>query len=100
MLNRKIMLSVMLLCASAIATTAQAYSGEKLAKEAKISIQTARSIALKTYHGTIVKEELEHEAGGSGLRYTFDMKKKGEEAHEVGIDAITGKVLADGPDMD
>lgn len=100
MLNSKIVLSVLILCASSIATTAQAYSGENLAKEAKISIQTARSIALKTYPGKIVNEELEHEAGGSGLRYTFDMKKKGQEAHEVAIDAVTGKVLADGADMD
>ncbi|MDA8327709.1 MAG: PepSY domain-containing protein [Betaproteobacteria bacterium] len=100
MLNKKIALSGLLALLSGVAMSAHAYTGEKLAKDAKISLQTAQSIALKTYPGKIVKVELEREAGGSGLRYTFDMQKKGQEPHEVGIDAATGKVLADGSDMD
>jgi len=35
---------------------------------------------------------LEKEKGGSGLRYSFDIKS-GNVAYEVGIDAQTGKVL-------
>jgi hypothetical protein len=39
-----------------------------------------------------MKEELEHEGGGSGLRYSFDMKH-GNAWREVGVDAMTGKLL-------
>jgi uncharacterized membrane protein YkoI len=46
-----------------------AYKGEELAKDAKISIEEARAIALKAHPGKITDEELEREAGGSGLRY-------------------------------
>ena len=67
---------------------------------AKLSLQQARQIALNAYPGSkIVKEELEHERGGSGLRYSFDMKQ-GPSWREVGVDAVTGKVLenkAEGP---
>ena len=38
-----------------------AYSGEKLAKGAKVSIEQARAIALQTRAGTITDEELERE---------------------------------------
>jgi hypothetical protein len=37
-------------------------------------------------------EELEKEKGGSGLRYSFDIKHGGV-THEVGVDAKTGKLL-------
>ena len=79
-----------------------AYTGEKLAKEAKISIDEARAIALKARPGTITDEELEREKGGSGLRYSFDIKSGGV-VHEVGVDAQTGKVLEnakEGPNPD
>jgi uncharacterized membrane protein YkoI len=69
-----------------------AYTGENLAKGAKISIDDARAIALKAWPGTITDEELEKEKGGSGLRYSFDIKSGGV-VHEVGVDAQTGKVL-------
>jgi uncharacterized membrane protein YkoI len=52
----------------------------------------ARQIANNAYSGQIVKEELEHEAGGSGLRYSFDMRA-GKTWREIGVDAVTGKVL-------
>ena len=60
--------------------------------KAKISFSHARAIALKAYPGKIMKEELEHERGGSGLRYSFDMRR-GKQWREVGVDAMTGKVL-------
>ena len=61
--------------------------------KAKISMHQARQTALHAYPGAkIAKAELEHEHGGSGLRYSFDMKK-GSHWREVGVDAMTGKVL-------
>lgn len=60
--------------------------------KAKISLRHARALALKAYPGKIMKEELEHERGGSGLRYSFDMRR-GKQWREVGVDAMTGRVL-------
>ena len=82
----------MLALTSPLPTSAFAYSGEKLAANAKITIDQARSIALKAHAGTITDEELEKEKGGSGLRYSFDIKS-GNVVYEVGVDAETGKVL-------
>jgi uncharacterized membrane protein YkoI len=75
-----------------MAVPAHAYIGEKLAKDAKVSISAARKIALKVRAGKITDEELEAEKGGSGLRYSFDIKD-GKVVYEVGVDAKTGKVL-------
>ena len=69
-----------------------AYTGEKLAKGAKVSIEQARTIALQARAGAITAEELENEKGGSGLRYSFVIKHGGV-LYEVGVDAQTGKVL-------
>jgi Peptidase propeptide and YPEB domain len=74
------------------ACPALGYTGEKLAKDAKISIAEARAIALKAHPGKITDEELEREAGGTGLRYSFDIKS-GSSTQEVGVDARTGDVL-------
>ena len=71
-----------------------AYTGQEFAANAKITIDQARSIALNAHPGTITDEELEKEKGGSGLRYSFDIKS-GKAAYEVGVDAQTGKVLED-----
>lgn len=84
-------------CAVAFVATlaawpAMAYTGKELAKYSKIDIAQARKIALKAHPGTIVDEELEREAGGSGLRYSFDIKSGGT-TQEVGVDAKTGHVL-------
>lgn len=79
--------SLMLGAAPATAFTSQKYAGE-----AKLTLQQARQIALKAQSGKITDEELEHESGGSGLRYSFDVKN-GSVTHEVGVDAKTGKVL-------
>ena len=75
-----------------LGTAAQAFTGEKLASQAKIGIEQARAIALKAHPGTITDEELERERGGSGLRYSFDIKH-GSVTQEVGVDAQTGNVL-------
>lgn len=52
----------------------------------------AEAIALKARPGTITDKELEKERGGSGLRYSFDVKAA-RVTYEVGVDALTGKVL-------
>ncbi len=85
------MLSLSLLIAAA-PLAANAASTTDLASHANIKMSAARQIALKAYPGKIVKEELEKESGGSGLRYSFDIKSKAG-VHEVGVDASNGKVL-------
>ena len=64
------------------ATGAAAYTGEELAQKAKVTIDQARSIALKARHGTITDEELEREKGGSGLRY-FERDWIEDELHDT-----------------
>lgn len=78
--------------ALAFSAVAMAYTGEELAKDAKVDMHAARGIALKARPGKITDEELEKETGGSGLRYSFDIKS-GTKTYEVGVDAATGKVL-------
>jgi uncharacterized membrane protein YkoI len=84
------------------AFSAQAFTGESLAKHLKVSITEARSIALKAHPGKITDEELESETGGTGMRYSFDIRV-GKVTQEVGVDAQTGVVLenkAEGPNPD
>ena len=47
---------------------------------------------MKAYPGKIMKEELEYEHGGSGLRYSFDLRQ-GKKWREIGVDAMTGRVV-------
>lgn len=68
------------------------HADQALHKEATISMAQAQNIALHTVKGRIIKAELEREHGGSGLRYSFDVKA-GKQVHEVGVDARNGKVL-------
>jgi uncharacterized membrane protein YkoI len=74
------------------AAMAAKLDGAQYLKDAKVTLKQARATAMKTVHGKIVAEELEKESGGSGLRYSFDIKVHGA-VHEVGVDAKTGKVL-------
>ena len=78
---------------------ALAYSGQELAPQAKVSLEQARTIALNVRPGQITDQELEKENGGSGLRYSFDIKS-GRTTYEVGVDAQSGKVLENGVDSD
>jgi uncharacterized membrane protein YkoI len=83
------------LCAAALllgTLPAFAYSGEDLAKEATVTMAQAKTIALRARPGELTDEELEKEAGGSGLRYSFDIKSRAA-IYEVGVDAMTGAVL-------
>jgi len=64
-----------------------------LAKEAKVTLESARKTALAAVRGGKVQsEELEREKGK--LVYSFDIKvgkKSGVE--EVAVDALTGKIV-------
>src|SRR5258708_35498317 len=71
---------------------ALALTGGKYLPEAKVPLVQARKLALKEFRGKIVSEELEKESGGSGLRYSFVIRRR-DKKHEVGIDAKTGEVL-------
>jgi len=78
--------------AAASAEEAGAYTGQNLAVQAKVTLAHARTIALKARPGKIADQELEREKGGSGLRYSFDVKTR-QGVWEVGVDARTGAVL-------
>lgn len=90
-------LALLAVTMAAFAINASAYSGEKLAGDAKVSMNEARAIALKAHPGKVTDEELEKEDGGSGLRYSFDIRH-GKVTQEVGVDAQTGKVLENAPE--
>ena len=74
-----------------------AYSGENLATQAKLTMEQATAIAQHARPGIVTDKELEREGGGSGLRYSFEVKANGR-TYEVGVDAMTGKVLENGPE--
>lgn len=84
-----------LVAGGAVAATHASFKGHELAGGAKISLAQARTLALKARPGRITDQELEKEGGGSGLRYSFDVLSHGKTV-EVGIDAVTGKVLENG----
>jgi uncharacterized membrane protein YkoI len=56
----------------------------------KVSMAHARAIALKLAPGKIKSGEYENEGGV--WRYSFDIQQKGN-VQEIGIDAMTGKVV-------
>jgi uncharacterized membrane protein YkoI len=70
-----------------------AFSGHKYAPQAKVTLAQARDTALKAQPGLVTDEELEREHGGSGLRYSFDVKSTAGVTYEIGVDAKTGAVL-------
>ncbi|HEX3365311.1 PepSY domain-containing protein [Phenylobacterium sp.] len=95
------MKTIIILSAAALAIVAPAaqalaaaapYLGYELASRAKVQLAQAEAIAAKARPGRIIDRELEKEAGGSGLRWSFNVSSRGK-AFEVGVDAQTGKVL-------
>jgi uncharacterized membrane protein YkoI len=72
-----------------------AFTGHQYARQARVTLASARTIALKARAGQITDQELEKERGGSGLRYSFDVRSGGR-TYEVGVDAKSGKVLENG----
>ena len=92
--NQKVLKTITGILMISIAISVQAYTGQKLEKNAKFKMVEARVIALKAHPGKIIDEELEKEKGGSGLRYSFDITRVGKKGtQEVGVDAMTGAVL-------
>ena len=63
-----------------------------LQKEAKITMDQAREIALKKAPGTIDSAELEREHGK--LIYSFDIKTSKPGVTEVQVSAISGKIVS------
>ncbi len=63
-----------------------------LAKQSKITMAQARSIAMKKASGKIEGEELEKEHGK--LLYSFDIRSEKGIITEVQVDAKTGKLLS------
>jgi uncharacterized membrane protein YkoI len=86
----------------AMAAATAPFAGANLLPLTKVSLAQARATALAARPGRITDQELEKERGGTGLRYSFDIKSKGK-TFEVGVDGRTGKVLenkAEGPNPD
>ena len=93
-----------LMSSAALATTPapKHFAGAELLPMAKVTLAQARKTAVRAHPGLITDQELEKERGGTGLRYSFDIKANGK-TFEVGVDARTGKVLendAEGPNPD
>jgi uncharacterized membrane protein YkoI len=84
--------AVSLTSTGAFAAAADHFAGSNLLPLAKISLAQARATATAARPGQITDQELEKERGGTGLRYSFDIKSNGK-TFEVGVDARTGKVL-------
>jgi len=99
----KVLIAAAILVASgATAASAKGFAGAELLPMAKVTLAQARAAAMSAHPGLITDQELEKEGGGTGLRYSFDIKSKGK-TFEVGVDARTGKVLenkAEGPNPD
>jgi uncharacterized membrane protein YkoI len=64
---------------------------EKLAKQAKITMEQARETALKRAPGNVESGELEKEHGK--LVYSFDIRNSKGTITEVQVSAISGKVV-------
>lgn len=74
-------------------TAALLFGGTAIAATAptpKVSMKQARAMALKLAPGRIKSSEYEKEGGI--WRYSFDIQQKGH-IQEIGIDAMTGKVV-------
>src|SRR5881397_3880634 len=84
--------AAVLAASAATAAPVKHFAGAELLPVAKVTLAQARATAVRAHAGVITDQELEKESGGTGLRYSFDIKNKGK-TFEVGVDARTGKVL-------
>ena len=87
-------LAILLGCGPAFAAASH-FHGDRYAGLAKVSLDQARTVARKARPGVITDQELEKERGGTGLRYSFDVKAA-DGVYEVGVDARTAAVLENG----
>ena len=81
-----------LLATAAFGAMAMILPNNASANDAKITMQQAQAIALKAAPGKIVQKEYEKEDGS--WRYSFDIRQ-GNRIHEIGVDAMTGKIVED-----
>ena len=47
---------------------------------AKVTLAQARASAVRAHRGVITDQELEKESGGTGFRYSFDIKSQGRRS--------------------
>lgn len=76
------------LAAAILALPIAAYA----APQPKVSKAKAEAIALKVAPGKIVEADYEKEDGA--WRWSFDIKQD-KRIHEIGVDAMTGKIVED-----
>lgn len=89
--NTGILVVALVISSTSIAAEVK-LTGTQYLHDAKVSPAKAEQIAQAAYPGSFVSKELEKESGGSGLRYSFDIRGA-KSVHEVGVDANTGSVL-------
>ena len=82
--------------ALAVSSSAFAYKGQEMAKNAKISLNQAQAIAVNTRQGTIESQMLGHRKDAKGLDYSFVINSGGK-MYDVAIDANTGDVAVNKP---
>ncbi len=69
-----------------------AFAGSSKPPTDRLSLQEAEEIALTTYDGKVESHELEEEKGT--WVYSFDLRGKDKQLHEVLIDARTGNMVS------
>lgn len=69
----------------------EAQEQARLQRQAKITMEQARDVALKRAPGTVESSELEREHGR--LVYSFDIRNSKGTIDEVQVSALTGKVV-------
>jgi hypothetical protein len=84
MLKVVIATAALLGATAVIAAAPRHFAGAKLLPQAKITLAQARQTAVRAHPGVITDQELEKERGGTGLRYSFDIKNNGK-TFEVGV---------------
>ena len=85
-MNRTLKFALLPLASAAILISGTAYA----APTPNVSKAQAKAIALKAAPGKVVESDYEKEDGI--WRWSFDIKQ-GQRIHEIGIDAMTGKVV-------
>src|SRR6266850_4831855 len=68
------------------------FTGSSKPPHDRLSLHEAEEIALTTYDGKVESYELEEEKGT--WVYSFDLRGKDQQLHEVLVDARTGNVVS------
>lgn len=76
---------------------ASVHGDPSLQNLAQVTPAQAQAAALTARPGDVVEWELEREAGGSGLRYSFVIRQPVGD-FEVGVDAADGGILENTPE--